>query len=165
MMKLSKLFTGNVIIIDFGEAFFLKAPPEGYSIPAQFCAPELIFLQQNGKPADVWALACTIFEMRAGEPLFESFVCGVEDVLADMVQTLGFLPEKLLMKIEELAWLRDVERTGQELDEMVHSIKDISEDESLAFYDLFRQALRYDTEERLTMDEMLRHPWFSYNLK
>jgi serine/threonine-protein kinase SRPK3 len=163
MMKLKKFFSGNIIIIDFGAAFFLDKPPEDIGTPAPFCSPELLLNQVTGKPSDVWALACTIFEMRTGELLFESFAFGEEDVLQSMIGALGPLPEKLLDK-EEHEWLKNPKGDGNELDELVFAIKGISEDEKVTLYDLLRQALRYDTQERLMVDEMLRHPWFSYNL-
>jgi serine/threonine protein kinase len=161
-MKLKK-FLGNIIIIDFGTSFFLDKPPEDVGTPASFCSPKLLLQRVAGKPSDVWALACTIFEMRNGEPLFESFVFGEEDVLQSMIGALGPLPKKFLGE-EEYEWLRDCKGDGGELNERVFGIKGISEDEKIALYDFLRHALRYDTDERLTADEMLRHPWFTYNL-
>lgn len=46
-----------------------------------------------GIPSDVWALACTIFEIRAGFPLFEAFLGGDDEILKEIVATLGKLPE------------------------------------------------------------------------
>lgn len=158
MMKLNKLFTGNIVIIDFGEAFFLDTPPEHAGIPAQFCSPELEFLNQNGMPADVWALACTIFEMRTSEPLFES-------TPEDMVRRLGYFPKEFLEVKKEYTWLKDMERNGKELREVVGDISGISEEEKSAFYDLLRHVLTYDIGERLTVEEMLRHQWFSFSMQ
>lgn len=163
LRKLSKFFTGNIVIIDFGASFFLDNPLEDCGTPAQFSSPELIFERQNGMFSDVWALACTIFEMRASEPLFESFVFGEGDVLRSMIGILGQLPEKYT-DMEERKWLKDIEGSGDELDKMVFAIKGISEDEKITLYDLLRQVLTYNVEERLAVEEMLRHPWFSYNL-
>jgi serine/threonine protein kinase len=46
------------------------------------------------KAADVWALACTIFELRAATPLFDSFFASPDQLLRQVVQTLGRLPER-----------------------------------------------------------------------
>ncbi|KAE9369241.1 kinase-like protein [Stipitochalara longipes BDJ] len=166
MRKLSKFYSGNIILIDFGSSFFLSNPLEDCGTPAQFSSPELIFNKENGKHSDVWALACTIFEMRAGEPLFEFFFCGEQDVLESMIGVLGPLPEVYFLE-ERWSWLKD-EKGDEEkkLDEKVSTIRGgISEDEKVAFSDLLRQVLKYNTEERLSMEEILRHPWFSINLQ
>jgi serine/threonine protein kinase len=168
MTRLSSFFTGNIIIIDFGNSFFLDKPPAGLSKPpAQFCSPEFILQKQKSRSSDVWALACTIFEVRAGSPLFESFIFGDEDVLESMIGILGPLPEQYLPYLEKEGynWLKDVEGDGEELGDMVDHIKGILEDEKIALCGLLRQALRYDVEERLTADEVLRHPWFSFQLQ
>jgi serine/threonine protein kinase len=168
MTRLSSFFTGNIIIIDFGNSFFLDKPPAGLSKPpAQFCSPEFILQKQKSRSSDVWALACTIFEVRAGSPLFGSFIFGDEDVLKSMIGILGPLPEQYLPYLEKEGynWLKDVEGDGEELGDMVDHIKGILEDEKVALCDLLRQALRYDVEGRLTADEVLRHPWFSCKLR
>jgi serine/threonine protein kinase len=168
LTRLSNFFTGNIVVIDFGTSFFLDKPPAGLSKPpAQFCSPELILQKQKSRASDVWALACTIFEVRAGSPLFESFIFGEEDVLESIIGTLGPLSEQYLPYLEKEGynWLKDVEGDREELGDMVDHIKGILEDEKVALCDLLRQALRYDVEGRLTADEVLRHPWFSFKLQ
>lgn len=44
-------------------------------------------------PSDIWALACAIFEIRAGFPLFEAFLGGDDEICKEIVTTLGKLPE------------------------------------------------------------------------
>ena len=43
--------------------------------------------------SDAWALGCAIFEIRAGSALFESFFGGPDEILRQIVQTLGRLPD------------------------------------------------------------------------
>jgi serine/threonine-protein kinase SRPK3 len=164
LTKLSQFYSANIILIDFGAAFFLDNMPDGVRIPAQFCSPELLTESLCGKPSDVWALACTIFEMRCGRLLFEAFMGSDEDVLLAMLGSLGPFPSRFT-KGEEFEWLKEAEGDGTELEQLVFGIKDISEDEACALYDLLEATLRYDVEDRLTADEMLRHPWFSYNFQ
>jgi serine/threonine-protein kinase SRPK3 len=166
LTKLSKFYTGNITIIDFGSSFSLYDIPEECGTPAQFCSPELILNNKNGGESDLWALACTIFEMRAGEPLFECLFRGEEDVLVSMTGVLGPLPEIYLCE-EKWTWLQDETGDGeQQLEEKVLSIRGGgSEDEKSALYDLLQKVLRYEPEGRLTADEMLRHPWFSCNFQ
>jgi serine/threonine protein kinase len=163
LTKLSQFYSGNIIVIDFGAAFFLDNVPESVGTPAQFCAPELLVRNLCGKPTDVWALACTIFEMRSGNVLFEELMGSDEDVLMQMLGALGPFPKSLTER-KGFEWLEDTGESGTELEDLVFNVKGISDDEAYALYDLLKMALRYDIEDRLTVDEVLRHPWFSYKV-
>ena len=48
------------------------------------------------KASDIWALACTIFEIRAGCPLFESSIGSYSEVLEEMLRILGPPPEQIV---------------------------------------------------------------------
>ncbi|KAK9333051.1 kinase-like domain-containing protein [Lipomyces starkeyi] len=91
----SKWFTEKVLLVDFGQSFMLHSPPPqnevGYTM--SYCAPELYFERRASVWSDIWALGCTIFEIRAGCQLFESFLGGPHEVIQQMVQALGKLPE------------------------------------------------------------------------
>lgn len=85
----------SILIIDFGQSFFLdNPPPDGVGTPWRYRAPEAIFDLKASVYSDVWALACTIFEIRAGERLFEVFFPDRDDALLEIVQLLGKLPER-----------------------------------------------------------------------
>lgn len=43
--------------------------------------------------SDIWALLCTIIEIRAGFALFGAFLGGPDEIQKDIVETLGKLPE------------------------------------------------------------------------
>ncbi|KAK9249401.1 protein kinase [Lipomyces tetrasporus] len=91
----SKWFTEKALLVDFGQSFMLHSPPPrnevGYTM--SYCAPELYFEGKASVWSDIWALGCTIFEIRAGCQLFESFLGGPHEVIQQIVQTLGKLPE------------------------------------------------------------------------
>ena len=57
----------------------------------EYTPPEMHFEGMIGTPADVWGLACTIFQIYAGFPLFSSFL--KRDILKRIVETLGKLPD------------------------------------------------------------------------
>ncbi len=86
-------FTNQACIVDFGETYELENPPESLGIPPAYCPPELIFDSLTGVACDIWALACTIFELRSMSQLFESFFGDDDDVIRQMVIYLGKLPE------------------------------------------------------------------------
>ncbi|KAF5383682.1 hypothetical protein D9615_003640 [Tricholomella constricta] len=89
------LLQEDSLLIDFGQSFSKFHPPTGYepaTVP-HYLSPEARFEGRIGLPSDVWALACTIFQIRAGFPLFEAFLGGNDEVLKEIVATLGKLPE------------------------------------------------------------------------
>lgn len=84
----------EIRVIDFGQSFFSKNPPaDGIGTPFSHRAPEAIFDLKASIWSDIWALGCTIFEIRSGTPLFEPFFGSSAEILRQMVQTLGKLPE------------------------------------------------------------------------
>ena len=142
--------------------------------------------------------------MRAGRPLFASFIGSREDVLQEIVKTLGRLPEPLWSGWEARGWsfnedgssrvsrLRESslemqiqsigapdeedepwdericyienERTHDHvagLSEVLSSPENlVSEAEVHDLADLLRGMLWHKPEERLTIDQVLKHPWF-----
>ncbi|KIM46980.1 hypothetical protein M413DRAFT_63939 [Hebeloma cylindrosporum] len=89
------LLQENILLIDFGQSFPALHPRRDYkpaTVP-HYQSPEARFEGTIGMPSDIWALACTIFEIRAGFPLFEAFLGGDDEILKEIVATLGKLPE------------------------------------------------------------------------
>lgn len=80
-------------LIDFGESFEIAHPPEELGIPGPYRAPELILDRTAGIGSDLWALACTLFELRTGRKLFTSFDDDDDEYLGAMVKAFGKLPE------------------------------------------------------------------------
>lgn len=85
----------DTLVINFGQSFSSTQPlSKGVGTPVAYCAPELIFDDEVSVWSDVWALGCTIFEIRAGAGLFMSFFGGPDEILRQMVQTFGRLPDQ-----------------------------------------------------------------------
>lgn len=85
----------DIYLIDFGESFRFEEPPriENVGLPFMYRAPETIFTAQYNQHSEIWALACLLFEIRAGNPLFTSIMGGADEVIQQMVQMIGKLPE------------------------------------------------------------------------
>lgn len=89
-----KYLSEKILLIDFGQSFLSGSPlVEGIGTPLAYCSPEAIFNRKAGFKSDIWALGTTIFEIRAGTQLFASFFGGRDEILRQMVQALGKLPE------------------------------------------------------------------------
>ncbi|KAF9511351.1 hypothetical protein BS47DRAFT_1346871 [Hydnum rufescens UP504] len=190
MTRLSSpsLLKEDIVLIDFGQSFFADHPPPNYApaTPLHYLSPEAFFESRTSFPSDIWALGCTIFEIRAGSPLFDPFLGSDTLILKQIVEVLGKLPEpwwsswearqpaeeqrkegvllpvlksSLHQKLREIGEQDDVpdvdggrmiEKTGTRLDE--------AEIELLA--DLLAKMLRYRPEDRISIAEVVRHPWF-----
>ncbi|KZV75816.1 kinase-like protein [Peniophora sp. CONT] len=85
----------SVVLSDFGQSYAVASPPKDYKPGTiiNYFSPEARFEGRAGLEADVWALGCAIFEIRAGSPLFESFVHSGTQILIDTVSMLGCLPD------------------------------------------------------------------------
>ncbi|KAI8958269.1 kinase-like protein [Daldinia sp. FL1419] len=94
-----KLTTASIAITDFGESFFLKTLPGLFGIPYGYAAPEVLMprIGPVGRHSDIWSLACTLFEVRNGSPLFAGDYDGeLGRVLGDIQFYLGPLPKAQL---------------------------------------------------------------------
>lgn len=188
-----KYISEQALLIDLGEAFLESLPPSnGVGTPVSYCSPELLLEKKASSASDVWALACTIFEIRSGFPLFESFVGSSTGVLQEMVRILGMPPEPFHSLWEKHGIvISDHAQLGKStLDNRIREIgvcveeslvlsgisvppnhhallepseKGIASDEQGDLSGLLRKALDYAPEKRLSAEEVANHPWFEYS--
>ncbi|EPS98286.1 hypothetical protein FOMPIDRAFT_130103 [Fomitopsis schrenkii] len=189
----------RVIVADFGQSYALASPPEDYEpgTALHYLAPETRFEGLAGAAADVWALRCALFEIRAGAPLFEPFLGSDTDVLRQTVAMLGRPPDpwwaaftERMLWFEEDGQPRSVEvqkrdgilllTTKSSLETMLREIgtqdqaplvdegslfekpgETLGEDEVDLLGDLLGKMLKYRPEERASMREVIKHPWFT----
>ncbi|KAI5459299.1 kinase-like domain-containing protein, partial [Mariannaea sp. PMI_226] len=83
----------DACIIDFGEAFLAPEAPEDLGIPCVYRAPELVLDMEVGTGSDIWALGCTLFEIRTGRILFDAFDDDQDEHLCKLAMLLGKFPE------------------------------------------------------------------------
>ena len=98
-------------LIDFGESFMPFDKPTTLHTPLAVRAPELLLEQDWNIRVDLWSLGCMvscsrkldrgfavlkiqIFELVAGQPLFSGIMARKEDIIQQMVNTMGKLPEE-----------------------------------------------------------------------
>lgn len=81
-------------LIDFGESYAAASPPEDLGTPGPYRSLELILDPRLiGIHSDLWALGCTLFEIRTGRKLIESFEDEDDGYLDAMCRILGKFPE------------------------------------------------------------------------
>lgn len=88
-----KYISTDPCVIDLGESFAASQTPEELGTPAPYRSPELILEQKAGYGSDLWALGCTLFEIRTGRKLFDLFDDEDGAYLEAMVEVLGVMPE------------------------------------------------------------------------
>ena len=167
-----------ILICDLGEAFLVdEGPSHQLCTPLLLCPPEMIFADARvSKPADIWTLACTIYEVTGERDLFEALWPDRVDIGAEHVSTLGKPPAPWWdgWKGREDYFLED--GTWNVSKERVHESKsrplelrvemngralspEYDHEDRAALAGLLRGMLRYDPEKRATIDEIMGSTW------
>ncbi|RDB21945.1 Serine/threonine-protein kinase SRPK [Hypsizygus marmoreus] len=178
LLKLCLAFPQTVCIkiCDFGEALLYRAlsqlninTPIQSNMPRVFAPPEILLHEATiPQPAmDIWALAVLLHMILTGGGLLFSSYHGIEkEVIREIVLTLGKLPERW--------WTQWVDR-GEYFDENGMFVGDqsklpkisrklvklsvddgFSEEDLRVFEDLVRKMARYETNDRISADEVVR---------
>lgn len=108
-----------VIISDFGEAFFQNEERKELHTPILLLPPEFFFHEPLGRAIGVWTLGCTLYEVLGERPLFEGFMPDQDHVIAEMISTLGHLPQRWWDRwrqrtdffLEDGSWKTDTDRS------------------------------------------------------
>lgn len=174
----------KIILSDFGESFNpyktlrfsskplpLLQPPE-----ARFSDEPLSFA------SDIWALACTIWEIMGQRPLFDTFFPNADRVTTEQVEVLGVLPPEWWGKwSKRREWFNEegelhVERTstGQNCVRRTWEVRfgysiqkpraeagleTVSENERRAFEEMLRSMLVFRPQDRATAQQVLHSTW------
>jgi serine/threonine-protein kinase SRPK3 len=186
----ARFISDQVSIIDYGESYYMHSPPRDLGIPASFRSPELLFDNTIGVGCDLWALACTIYEVRTETPLFEDFMDDDDDeIIIQMIPLVGKLPEPwwsswkargqfykedgtplvdpktertylLMDTLEEL--ICGGPPSGHDPEKRKNQAGSITVpiEESKILGSLLMGLLKYDPKERMSAEAVLTHPWF-----
>ena len=181
LLKLGKPPTNEISILDFGEASFATDLRKQWHTPIVLQAPEALLGEPVGQPADIWAFACTVFAIFNNKSLFEGFMPNADDVLSEIVDTLGRLPERWWENWErrEEFYEKDGRKKIDHLTEEYQEVKplavrirrmrsrppaarraeQLSEENSFGLLKLLESCLRYEPKERATAADILEMDW------
>lgn len=163
--------SAQVSIIDLGNACWSDSQSGGIIQTRQYRSPEVIMGSKFSQSADIWSLACIVFELATGEFLFDPHsgrdYDRDEDHLGQMIELLGPMPRSMLTRgvyaqelfnrrgelrhIRELKFwpLQDVlvQKYGMELET------------AEKFSDFLLLMLQFEPSQRATAAECLQHPF------
>ena len=181
LLKLGKPPTNEISILDFGEASFATELRRQWHTPILLQAPEALLGEPVGQPADIWAFACTVFAVFNNKSLFEGFMPNSDDVLSEVVDTLGQLPERWWEKWEQRRefYEEDGRKKTEDLTEEYQEVKplevrirrmrstpsaaqeaeQLSEEDLVGLRELLERCLRYEPKERATAEDILKMDW------
>eukprot|EP01065_Artemidia_motanka_P043396 TRINITY_DN6010_c1_g1_i2.p1 TRINITY_DN6010_c1_g1~~TRINITY_DN6010_c1_g1_i2.p1 ORF type:complete len:617 (+),score=75.73 TRINITY_DN6010_c1_g1_i2:107-1957(+) len=147
-------------IVDFGSAsFFTEKPDQDLISTRPYRAPEVIVGGAWGYAADMWSVACILFEVLTGRHLFDA--ANDHQHLQVIQRTIGGVP----------SFLRDHAAPQQQ--QMFGSDGSLRPSvgmgpptplqgqlgDDVEFLDLMHRLLEYDPVMRLRADEMCHHPF------
>ncbi|XP_067103546.1 dual specificity protein kinase CLK4 isoform X1 [Osmerus mordax] len=159
----------DVKVVDFGNATYEYEHHTSVISTRHYRAPEVILDLGWDHACDVWSLGCILLEYYLGSTLFQTH--DSKEHLAMMERVLGPIPTHLLQKTRKRRYVhrykldwdprgssgRYVRRHCRPLKE--YMVSQSSEHEQL--FDLIRKMMEFDPSRRLSMNQALRHPFFS----
>ncbi|KAI0394814.1 kinase-like protein [Xylariaceae sp. FL0594] len=160
-----------------------------------YLPPEVLLegVQENaiGPACDLWALGCTLFEIRRQLPLFY-MIYDTDELLAEMVRFFGKPPQAWWDKWkgrggwfdDQGTWLRpranheeeyslefvlgkpnEIVQLGDGWDKDTPMKMAISKAEQMLMLVLLYKLFRYEPEKRLSVEEVLAHEWFKMGVE
>ena len=183
-----------ILLTDFGEAFdpsiaktftcytpHLLAPPEAF-----FGEPATDECLSFG--ADIWTLACTIWEILGSSPPFEVFVPSLDSVTREHVEAFGKLPDRWWRKwANRNNWFDEdgrknvtehlkqcysnsargwdqrfpgsIQGARRRASNTEHNFEVFGEDEGKAFGDMIKSMLVLEPGQRATIEDVVNCEW------
>ena len=182
MISFGKPPNTNISILDFGGASLATEPREHCCTPIINQAPEALVGEAGGQPADVWAFGCTVFALFDNTRLFEVGMANESDILSEIVDALGRLPQHLWDKwkwrsehyeedgtkklqrvmpefaVERPLALR-VERMRSMIPPSASEAERLSAEDKAGIRQLLKACFEYKTQDRITAEEILELDW------
>ncbi|XP_067373765.1 dual specificity protein kinase CLK4-like isoform X1 [Channa argus] len=159
----------DVKIVDFGNATYEHEHHTSVVSTRHYRAPEVILDLGWDHSCDVWSVGCILIEYYLGTTLFQTH--DSKEHLAMMERVLGPIPTDLLQKTKKQRYVHrsrldwDVHSSAgryvrKHCKPLKHYMLSKSEDH-MQLFDLIEKMMEYDPAKRLSLEQALRHPFFS----
>jgi len=163
----------RIKIVDLGNACWTFKHFTDDIQTRQYRSPEVILGAPYGTSADMWSLACIVFELITGDLLYDPRAGKTwdreEDHLAMMIELLGNFPKNVTSvgknasqyfnKRGELKHIHHLKFWSLEM--VLRDKYKLHEDEARQVADFLGPLLEVDPAKRATALECLRHPWIT----
>jgi len=124
-------------------------------------APEVILQTNKDKGIDIWSIGCIICELITGIPLFIGKTENSQ--LYAIMQYLGTPPDNIIrdsrIRTFYFNYYNNKPKTQYGNYIKTRSLNKIINDSILL--DLLNKTFKYDPKERITIDELIKHKWFT----
>ncbi|KAK9904075.1 hypothetical protein WJX75_003847 [Coccomyxa subellipsoidea] len=166
-----QLLAADAKVVDFGNACWTYKQFTSDVQTRQYRCPEVLLGAKYSTPADMWSLACMVFELVTGDLLFDprsgKDYDRDEDHLALFMELLGKMPRKIAGTgkyakdfFNRHGELRHIKKLRYwPLEAVLQEKYDMAEAEAQLLADFLQPMLEYVPERRATAAEMLQHPW------
>ncbi|KAK2808117.1 hypothetical protein FQN50_005035 [Emmonsiellopsis sp. PD_5] len=179
-MPANEMTDPELIISDYGTSFVVsQTPSPTLHTPALYSPPEVFFNEPITIPtaADVWTLGVVLYDAVGERPLFETFACDPDDIIAEMVNTLGQPPAKWWNSWANRpeffnpdgSWITDFRRISTPVFRRLHERMwdmgrgetpqtcewDVTGGELKALEDMLRAMMTFEPAERPTVKQLL----------
>lgn len=161
----------NLAIVDMGNGCWTHHHFTSQIQTRQYRSPETIIGVPYGPSADIWSLACMVFELLTGDFLFEPrkgyYYDKDDDHLAQMIELLGRMPKNFALSgknskrfFDPTGHLRKIRGLNYwPLHRVLTEKYRFIPKEAEALADFLQEMLIWYPEKRATAQEMLEHPW------
>ena len=139
----------------------------------KYLPPEIILNSDYNETIDIWALACIIFELATGEPLFDTEsdanFSKKENHIWNFIEILGDIPNKIIQKManpkifivlfKKLTEKKNLNKIS--ILELLRKKYHFKNNEAMELNDFLLERLNYLPEKRPSARKMLSHPWLN----
>ena len=134
---------GNIKMADFGWAINTEAARQTFCGTLDYLAPEMVNQDTYGPSIDVWALGVLIYEFLCGQPPFAVVSEPTTEHLSPN--------NKLRLKAEQRATMKRIDSVELPDPALPEASAEVN--------DLIKKLLVKDSKQRLTIQQVLEHPW------
>ncbi|KAM6953295.1 dual specificity protein kinase CLK4-like [Aplochiton taeniatus] len=163
------LKNADVKVVDFGNATYEHDHHTSVVSTRHYRAPEVILDLGWDHACDVWSIGCILVEYYLGSTLFQTH--DSKEHLAMMERVLGPIPTNLLQKTRHRRYVHRYKldwdtqsSSGRYVRKHFKPLKQYMTSQSAdhqQLFDLIEKLMEYDPAKRPSLDQALRHPFFS----
>ncbi|KAL8707278.1 MAG: hypothetical protein Q9220_007662 [cf. Caloplaca sp. 1 TL-2023] len=164
----------RIRISDFGEAWFGAhlGAKQSLNTPPPYLPPEALFAKdQLGFPAEIWTLACSLYEILGERSFCEGLCHDTDDVIEQLVRYLGPLPapwwkawEARATYFEEDELWKGISGEKRPLSVRIQDMRrecgsGFSDDEADCLEQMLGSMLKFEPSKRATIEQVAHSDW------